>query len=114
MRAFDEVQLKPNDRAAVERAAQILRQRFPVERLILFGSKARGEDDAESDIDLLVLSSRPLSWRDRDAVMEALFDLQLELEVVFTPVVIPLDEWENGVYQVLPLRKEVERDGVLL
>ncbi len=35
MRALDEVQLKPNDRAAVERAAEILRRRFPVERLVV-------------------------------------------------------------------------------
>ena len=85
MRMLDHVQLKPNDRAATERAAQILRQRFPIEQVILFGSKARGEDDAESDIDLLVLTSQPLSARDRDAVVDSPFDLQLELGVVLSP-----------------------------
>ncbi len=114
MRMLDQIQLKANDRAAVERAARILRQRLPVERVILFGSKARGEDDAESDIDLLILTSRVPGSQDRDAAVDALFDLQLELGVVLSPVVIARDEWEHGLYQVLPLRQEVDRDGVLL
>ncbi len=114
MRTLSQANLKSNDRVAVERAVEILRRQFPVERVILFGSKARGQDDAESDIDLLVLTRQLLGARDRDAVVGALFDLQLELGVVLSPVVVALDEWEHGLYQVLPLRQEVERDGVLL
>jgi predicted nucleotidyltransferase len=114
MRMLDHIQLKPNDRAAAKRAAQILRRRFPIEQVILFGSKARGEDDAESDIDLLVLTSQPLSGRERDVVVDSLFDLQLELGVVLSPVIVPFQEWDHGLYQVLALRQEVERDGVLL
>lgn len=50
----------------------ILSDRFEVERIGYFGSFARGEEDAESDIDILVEFRRPLGW--------AFFDLQDLLE----------------------------------
>ena len=114
MKTLAEIQLSANDRAAIERAAAILRQKFPVERLILFGSKARGEDRSDSDIDLLVLTREEFDGRQRSAVVHALFDLQLELGVMLSPVIFEAEEWEHGVSQALPLRKEVDRDGVLV
>jgi len=90
----------------------MLRQQFPVERVVLFGSKARGEDDAESDIDLLVLTRHPLTWQERDKITSILFGLELELDVVISTVIVSAEEWDHGLYQVLPIREEIERDGV--
>ena len=114
MKTLTQIQLSPTDRAAIERATAILRQQFPVERVILFGSKARGEDKPDSDIELLVLTGKYLDGQQRSAVIRALFDLQLELGVMLSPVIIEAEEWEHGVSQALPLRKEVDRDGVLV
>ena len=50
----------------------ILSDRFEVERIGYFGSFARGEEDADSDIDILVEFRRPLGL--------AFFDLQDLLE----------------------------------
>jgi len=38
----------------VEREREVLRQRFGVRRIGLFGSAARGEESPDSDIDILV------------------------------------------------------------
>ena len=59
-RRFADLPLAPHDRAAVLEAAAVLAALLPVERVVLYGSKARGDDDAESDIDLLILTSRPM------------------------------------------------------
>ena len=111
MRTLDDITLSKKDRQAVEAAAAILRQQFPVESVVLFGSKARGDDDAESDIDLLVLTSRPVTDAEKWRMTDALFDLQLAMEVVISKLVIPLEEWEHGLYQALLIRQEVEREG---
>ena len=113
MKTLDEIDLNEKDRLAVIKAAAILRERFPVEQLVLFGSKARGDDDPESDIDLLVLTNNRLTWQERDMITSALFDLQLELEVVISTLVVPEEEWNQGLYQVLPIRSEIERDGAI-
>jgi len=112
MRTLDQITLAEKDRDAICKASALLRERFPVERVVLFGSKARGDDDAESDIDLLVLTSRPVSPTEKSKMTEALFDLELDLEVVISKFIVPLDQWEHGVYQALPIRDEIDREGV--
>lgn len=112
MKSLDEISLNENDRRAVKKAAEILRERFPVEQVVLFGSKARGDDNAESDIDLLMLTSRTLLSDEKTQITNALYDLQLELEVVFSTLAVSTEEWKHGLYQVLPIRHEIEREGV--
>jgi hypothetical protein len=51
--------LVDTDRTALAATVATIRDRWPVERVILFGSKARGDDDSESDIDLLGTASAP-------------------------------------------------------
>ena len=112
MKTLDQIVLRPNERAAIQAAAATLREHLPVSQLILFGSKARGDDDEESDIDLLVLTSRKLDWEEKEGVVDLLYPLQLEHGVCFGTLEIWDQDWYHGVYQVMPLRTEVERDGV--
>lgn len=112
MRTLADIQLAEKDRRAVEAASALLRAKFPVERVILFGSKARGDDRTESDIDLLVLTRDTVDDAQIRQMTDALFDLELELRVVISKLVVPLREWESGLYRVLPIHSAVERDGV--
>jgi len=112
MKALSDIAVSPRDREAIEATVRLLRERFPVEKVILFGSKARGSDDAESDIDLLILTSAELSWRERDAITDLLFDVECDYDVVISTVVVSMEGWLNGPYTVLPLHREIERYGV--
>lgn len=114
MKTLDQLKLKDRDHVAIEAATRLIRERFPVEQVILFGSKARGSDDPESDIDLLVVTSRELDWAERKVLINALFEIELAHDVVISTLVVPLREWEEGVCAVLPIHDEIERDGVLL
>ncbi len=112
MRTLADTPLCENDRRAVEAAARLLRATFPVEQVVLFGSKARGAGDEDSDIDLLVLTKRKLDWREEEAITNALFDVEMAHDVVISPLIVPADEWFQGLYQVLAIHGEIERDGV--
>ncbi len=60
----------------------MLKRDLPVTRVILFGSKARGVD-----IDLLLLTSRPIDWREREAIIDALFDIEMVYDVqIYAPL----------------------------
>jgi predicted nucleotidyltransferase len=111
MKTIEEIELKPQDRVAIREAVRILRERFPVDRVVLFGSKAKGTDQEDSDIDLLVLTSRRLKWRERDELTDSLFDLQLSADVVFNTMVLATADWTHGPYRVLPIHAEIERSG---
>jgi len=112
VKTLSEIPLQDNERRAIEAAARLLRQAFPVEQVVLFGSRARAGGDEESDIDLLVLTARKLHWREEDALTKALFDVELAYDVVISTLIVPSAEWTAGVYQVLPIHEEVTRDGV--
>ena len=112
MKTILEIELQREDREAIAAATLLLKEHFPVTSITLFGSKATGRDDTESDIDLLVLTARKLDWRERDAITDALFDIEMAHDVVISTLVIPAEEWENGPYRVLPIRDEVDREGV--
>lgn len=90
----------------------MLRARFPVRQVVLYGSKARGSSDRESDIDLLVLTTRPVPWREQAQIIDALYPLQLEHNVIFSTLIVAAADWSEGLFQVLPIRTEIERDGV--
>ena len=112
MKTLAEIELALRDRVAIEKAVQIIRTRLPVEEIILFGSKARGEDDPESDIDLLVLTARPVSRAERHGLLAALYPIQLEQEVCLSPLVVAAADWRSGPISVLPIRSEVDEQGV--
>jgi predicted nucleotidyltransferase len=114
MKTLEQIRLEPNERAAIEAAAALLRKQLPVGQVILFGSKARGDDHADSDIDLLSLTSRRLSWDEKEQVVPLLSPIQDQYDVFFGTIEIPEDDWYDGIYQVLPLRTEIERDGVVV
>ena len=101
---------------------EVLSAHFPgqLQRLILFGSQARGEATAESDIDVLVLVSweeerlangfyaAPFSdprWR---TIVEIAYDISLEHGVVLSPVVMSKKRFK----QWSPLGSQVKQDGI--
>jgi predicted nucleotidyltransferase len=109
---FAQLPLSANDRAAITEAAEILADRLPVERMVLYGSKARGDDRADSDIDLLILTSRPLSVAEGFQVTDLLQPVQHRHHCIISPLRLSADEWYQGVYQVLGIRHEIDRDGI--
>jgi len=87
---------------------------YPVARLILFGSAAREEMDEESDVDVLVLTEKPLTWRERDVITHIVFEINLRLGTNLSTLVIDEHSWEEGLISVMPIREEIRRDGIEL
>ncbi len=112
MKRWVDLPLAERERAAIVEAASLLRSVLPVHEIQLFGSKCRGDDDAESDVDLLVLTQRPTTRAERHAACDALYPLQLARDVVISLLVVAAADWRSGLYSVLPIRREIEEDGV--
>lgn len=100
-----------NERASVMLAAKSLKSNLPISKIILFGSKARGTGDKYSDIDLLVLTSCPVTSDLRSDVSEKLADINLQNDVVLSSVVVFEKDWMDGIVHYLPIYSEVQRDG---
>lgn len=111
MKTLDSIHLADKDRNSILEAARSLKSELPVSQVILFGSKARGQADVNSDLDLLVISSCPVTAYLRAAVSEKLADINLQNDVVLSPVVVFEKDWTDGLLHYLPLYAEVQRDG---
>jgi len=107
-----DLSIRDAEKRAVLEASAVLKKSFSVEKVILFGSKARGDDDEESDIDLLVLTPRPVSWDERKAINAALYEIQIEYDVVISALLTTVADWHDGTFSVLPIHQEITEQGV--
>lgn len=99
--------------AALMRAAGLLRRELGtrLERIVLFGSRARGDAHEDSDYDLLLLIKDPFDWwKETRRANAALFDLMVETGRSFAVVVVSASDVQKrtGFYA------NVRRDGVAL
>ena len=111
MRTVNNIELPEKERFSILEAAQTLKSDLPVTRVILFGSKARGAGQPDSDIDLLVLTRSPVNSTLREAISDRLADINLRKDVSLTSIVVPDQEWSNGLIRHMLIYSEVERDG---
>jgi predicted nucleotidyltransferase len=91
--------------------------RYPVSRVILFGSRARGDFSSGSDADIAVLlNGRPTGFLDTKLSMaDVAYDVLLETGVRIQPLPIWQEEWEHPESYSNPhLLRNIEREGVVL
>jgi predicted nucleotidyltransferase len=92
----------------------IVRRAAPTARTILYGSEARGDARADSDIDLLILmDGEKLSLAQEEVVTLPLYELELKTGVAISPIVMTKYQWENRPFKT-PFYVNVMNEGVVL
>lgn len=86
----------------------------PDATIILYGSRARGDDRPDSDLDMLVLVDDDVDYPLVQKIRHRLYDIELENHIVISSIVRNENEWNSEKYEPLPLRKEIEKEGVEL
>lgn len=76
---------KPSVQKEIKKMVRRIVKQFHPERIILFGSHARGEGTADSDVDLLIVMPVKGSKREaRLAIRRALHDIRVPKDVIVT------------------------------
>lgn len=112
MKTLDNIQLPIRIRSAIQESCARLKAELPVNRVILFGSQARGQAQPDSDIDLLILTTCPVTREIKDRVGDILFEIDLKDDVVLTSITVHQERWEQPVVKILPLYQNIQKEGV--
>ena len=89
-----------------------LQKRLPLSRLVLFGSRARGDADPDSDLDVLVILNTPVGREVEDYVTDCAWEVGLVHGIVVVPVTVSRLDWEEGILSSSLLAIAVRREGV--
>ena len=108
--------LTANERAALAALVDRLRQRYGDDllRVVLFGSKARGDFDDESDLDVLIVVRMPDDnyWKHWNEIVDGTYDLELDYGVVFSFLIRDESDYARMRQWNLLINRNIEQDGI--
>ncbi|CAK7001194.1 MULTISPECIES: nucleotidyltransferase domain-containing protein [Bacteroides] len=91
---------------------EALHRSSPDMKVILYGSEARGDARADSDIDLLLLVDKDvITLDDKMNLTAPLYDIELETGVQINPFIETVREWGK---RLTPFYENVMKEGILL
>ena len=83
-------------------------------RIVMFGSKAKGAPDEESDLDILIALPVDVTKNIRRSIIHKIFEINLLFGTNISALIVSLDEWQYGRLSVLPIHTAVEKEGISL
>ncbi len=81
--------------------------------VILYGSRARGDERDDSDWDILILTDYPVNLQIEREFRNKLYDLELETGESFSVFTYSRDDWQTK-QRITPFYQNVSREGILL
>lgn len=87
----------------------------PDATIILYGSYARGEQREDSDIDILVLTSKEgekISWDEKSVITKPVNRVSIDEDVWISTKVYTKEGWRT--HRVTPYYENVNREGIVL
>jgi uncharacterized protein len=80
-------------------------------KVLLYGSRARGDERADSDWDILILIDSEASVEKEMIFRHKLYDLELETGESFSTYVFNKREWKSKFWMT-PLYKNIIKEGI--
>jgi uncharacterized protein len=89
-----------------------IKDKDPKAEVILYGSRARGDNRPDSDWDILVITPRDKITYDYESdLRDPIFDIELETGQIISLIVYSLSDWTNKM-AYSPLYSNVKKEGI--
>jgi predicted nucleotidyltransferase len=105
--------LNAKEKSAIKQFKAVLQQTLSGQliELKLFGSKARGDDRPDSDIDVLVIVAND-DWRICDVVYGVATDILLQTDISISPKVVSENQLEQLKKEDTFFLRNISRDAI--
>lgn len=107
--------LSADEKKAIEAFLQRLLAEFgqDVTDVRLFGSKARGQANPDSDLDILILVTRS-DYALKHAILWLAAEISLAHDVLLSPRVVPPEAWQKMVQAETLFYRTIQAEGIPL
>lgn len=102
-----------NEITALKKVAEYLSQFSEVLRIVVFGSRVRGDFGELSDMDVLIIISNS-NVAVKNKLISVLHDIELEFDVPISPVIFTKREYEVNKRLGGSFIENVEKEGIVL
>ncbi len=100
-----------NEQHALKGIINEVTSKYPVKRIILYGSKARGDFIEDSDIDLLFITEGNLDRSTRFQISDIIYNYELSHDVVVSAIFVSESDFRNRVNTFLIRAK---KEGIVI
>ncbi len=114
MKSIKDLKLKNTEvQAIIELKKRVLRL-YPDAEIILFGSKARGDYNKDSDVDILILLGAEVNSKVEKKIISNISDIYSTYDdVVFETLIENKNEWLNNNLNYF-IRNSINKEGISL
>ena len=99
------------EKSLVRKFRSLLERRLHVHQMTVFGSRARGDANEDSDLDILVVVEEIETDENRLFVSDCAWEAGLGSGIVINSVLFSREMWENGPERSGLLALAVQREG---
>jgi predicted nucleotidyltransferase len=109
------MRLTSDEQAWLDAYRRVLQEQHPgiVARMVIYGSKARGDDHPDSDLDVLLIVQNEAAPLKR-LLRRLGYELAARSDAVPSILAYTQDEWESRKASGAAFQQAVERDAVLV
>jgi len=102
------------EKAVLIRCREAIESIDSYSEVILYGSRARGDAEAESDYNLLILTDGEATLKNEDVIRDKVFPIELETDLLFSLNLTSRKDWDSPLYKAMPLYDNIRKEGVIL
>jgi len=103
--------MKEQDLNIIKKLSQRLKRSLNIIEVILFGSRARGTNETDSDFDVCIIVE-DLNTTIRDLIFTIAWEISLEEGVVITPLIFKREEVQDSPITESPIYNTILREGI--
>ncbi|MBI4837917.1 MAG: nucleotidyltransferase domain-containing protein [Nitrospirae bacterium] len=108
----DKLALNYNEQSGLKGIIRNLTRKYSfIDKIMLYGSKARGDFSEDSDIDLLFITKIPVSRSIKNEMNDIIYNYELKHDIIVSVIVIPESDFKN---KISPFLIKVRREGVII